>query len=145
MHKANYKKELTQSNFYDNLCATSSLQQLEEPEECQDPITSSIWHRSLEQRNGRQKPAMERNAIYSLNLCLRSDTTSWNFNIILTLLLGIIAIITTGSTERGALFQKKEKDCATSLYQLQPRAGYVVVNVVLLLPYLKEKYRFSRC
>ena len=82
------------------------------------------------------KPAMERNAIYSLNLCLHSDTTSWNFNIILTLLVAIIVIVTTGSTERRALSKRKEKD--SSLYQLYPRAGYALVNVVLLLPYEKE-------
>ena len=47
------------------------------------------------------------NAIYSLNLCLRSDNTCRNFNVIFTLLLGGLIIVNTGSTERGALFKKK--------------------------------------
>ena len=47
------------------------------------------------------------NAIYSLNLCLRSDT-SWKLNIILTLLLGF-DIASTGASQTGVLFEKKRK------------------------------------
>ena len=51
---------------------------------------------------------MARNAIYSLNLCLRSDTSSQKLIIILTLLLGF-DIVTTCASETGVLFQKKRK------------------------------------
>ena len=51
---------------------------------------------------------MARKAIYSPNLCLRSDTSSQKLLIILTLLLGF-DIFTTGASKTGVLFQKKRK------------------------------------
>ena len=84
------------------------------------------------------------NAIYSLNSCLRSDISSWEAAAPSSPSSLAAPSLSPPVPPRGELFiQKKEKDCATSLYQLQPRAEYALVDSVLLLPYLLEKYMLS--
>ena len=76
---------------------------------------------------------MARKAIYSLNLCLRSDTSSPKLNIILTLLLGFDIDTTGGSETGGSLSKKRDRQCYQQLTTPAMSRCCAASNIMLLL------------